>query len=89
MGNVACIDEMKYAHETVIRKVERKRQQGRPRRSYKESIEKEKRVKAMENGNVDCNSAGLCRDCLTLKMTPLRSIEATVTIHQSTRCEVT
>jgi len=49
VGNVACIDEMKYAHETVIRKVERKRQQGRPRRSYKESIEKEKRVKAMEN----------------------------------------
>ena len=29
MGNVACIDDMKYAHKIVIRKVEGKRQEGR------------------------------------------------------------
>jgi len=89
VGKVACNDEIKYAHKFVIREVERKRQQGRLRHSWKESFEKEKRVKEIEYGNVDCNSVELCSDCLTMKMKTLRSIEASVTIHQSRRCDVT
>jgi hypothetical protein len=88
VGKVACNDETKYADKFVIREVERKRQQGRPRHSWKESIEKEKLVKEIEYGNVDCNSAEFCSDCLTLKTNTLRSIEASVTIHQSRRCDV-
>jgi hypothetical protein len=89
VGNVARNDEIKYAHKFVIREIERKRQQGRPRHSWKVSIEKEKRIEEIEYVNMDCNIAKLYSDCLTLKLKTLRSVEVSVTVHRSTGCDVT